>query len=60
MLPTCFGFRFRPGPRFFDEQESIRHPGQMILALEVISVVTAYTLLTMGTPTIVFRGDHHD
>jgi hypothetical protein len=22
----CFGFRFRPDPRFFGEQESIRHP----------------------------------
>ena len=35
----CFGFRFRPGLRFFNEQESIRYPGQMILAFEVISVV---------------------
>ena len=24
VLPTCFGFRFRPGLRFFDEQESNR------------------------------------
>ena len=40
MLPTRFGFHFRPGPRFFDEQESIMFPGQMILALDVIRVVT--------------------
>src|SRR5947207_2361509 len=52
VLPTSFGFRFPPGGlRFFDEHESIRHPAQMILALELISVVTRrFQVLTIATP----------
>ena len=45
-----------PGLHFFDKQEPIRYPGQIILALEVISVVTrAHVLTAMSARAILHQ-----